>query len=144
MENIKEYLKNYIGQDFEFALLDGRKVISKCSHLDLFNLEIGEIMDCKPILKKLSDMTKEDAEAIIRMKWPKSYLSSPIKEIKISSFAMEGLIYSELYSDWHQVVVLYESLNPAQFHYLLSKGYWLWDEKAFTSGLILDSKNVKY
>lgn len=33
--------------------------------------------------------------------------------------------------------------SPAQFHYLLSLGIWLWDESAFDNGLIIDAGTIK-
>lgn len=136
MENIEEYLKYYVGQKCMVMTRSGERE----TEITLF--AIGR-SDVKPILKKLSDMTEEDAERLIRLKW-EGYEESEVKEVTITHYSVSAKWWSQKFEEWLHVFQLFGSLNANQLHYLLSKGYWLWDQSAFTSGLILDAKNVKY
>lgn len=94
----------------------------------------ADLSDVKPILSRLSDMTEEDAVESAGILGGASHLSreSQIFQIK------------ELFQNIHHGQTNVPGYRWMQLTvYLLSKGYWLFDESAFDSGIILDKKTLK-
>ncbi len=116
-------LKGVMESEFEpgryIALLTEPGVDPKEGNNEYFFIEVY-VEDVKPILSRLSDMTNDDATGI-------------------------GWGSASGFVAWQKSVKAIGNkivLNPEQFTYLLSKGYWLFDQSAFDSGLIIDRKTL--
>lgn len=134
MKNIEEYLKYYVGQTAWFTIggISGKCVID--------HKLLSQDVEVKPFLKKLSDMTEEEMIMVLHM-----HMSPGWKGVEVLAPTDDdwALRVEDRHGNRKSLYVSKKKFNPDTFHYLLSKGYWLWDDSAFTSGLILDAKNVK-
>lgn len=148
MSNITEYLKYYVGQkckvktlitdseesdvwetgNIVYALADGDCEV----FVDVDTFITVEAEEVKPILKRLKDMTEEDKLTLadilkVHYKLPESRIA-----------AIEDLV-----SKWGRVIHNVAPENyVAIFHYLISKGYWVFNEIAFDEGLVIDAKTL--
>lgn len=145
METIREYIHYYIGQKFRYNYVDSKAF---CVWMDITPYRLSKLDDAsidtiQIALKRLKDLTEEEAEQLLRLQWP-GYKDGEIKNIEVTSdHGVRGLWWSNVYQDWHKLITLFSNINSAQFHFLLSRGYWLWDESAFDKGLIIDAKTLQ-
>ena len=87
----------------------------------------------KPILRKLSSMTESEAKELAHI-----YTGDTITYTRIH----EGqIIFNYLVGDQVEENVFdIDIVNADCFTWLLSKGFWLFDERAFSEGLIIEAK----
>lgn len=97
-------------------------------------------LNAKLIVRKLSSMDTGEAKLFILSE--PFYTSHQVNIISVDDNPYIGIEYEIQYNDkgrfWHKYQSLVKGLTPARFHYLLSKGFWLWDESYFTDGLIIE------
>lgn len=132
MKDIKSVLHLYLGCKVQWesgkSIMTGKLIsvnqyYSECqayidTHKIGFNFATIKLSGIKPILSRLSDITLEDAKEI----------NIEMGQILLAQFPKEaGLKF----------------FTATQFMQLLSKGYWLFDESAFDSGVIIDKKTLK-
>lgn len=80
-----------------------------------------------PILKRLSDMTEEDAR----------YFFTDVT----GNYAVTNPKHLFQYNRWDHFNTSQAALAVTR---LLSKGYWLFDDSAFDQGLIIDAKTLNH
>jgi hypothetical protein len=132
MKDIKEVLHLYLYCQCQLQGDDHVKTFTLTTYnLNYYRAWISEI---RPILKRLSDMSEEDAISIAEILGGASHLTrdSQIHQVK------------ELLTDIH-----HKQTNVPGYRwmmltvFLLKKGYWLFGDEAFDQGLIIDSKTLK-
>jgi hypothetical protein len=144
-KDIKPYLPYYIGQKAEATSLEG--AVSKVTiDYQLLNDWDGWHERIKPILRKLSSMTEEEAKEFFDL-----HKTAIVTKVKANGpngvtveykwihddpdiFTEDGYCYSEV-----------GARTAGQFtvdktHYLLSKGFWLFGDDWFEEGLIIEKK----
>lgn len=111
MIDIKNYLHYYIGCDYWTSNSQGQINSKTLPHI--FEM-IDSGKKVQPILRRLSDMTREErTTANIWTLLPDKYPSHP------TGF-----------------------LTPAEFHALISRGFWLFGDEAFEQGIIIDAATL--
>lgn len=141
MDSIVEYLKYYVGRQATLYQPQYCRTINV--KVNGRNLNDGLL---KPIVRRLSSMNDEEAKELCLFLHPRK----TIDDIEVWSVTEEKLHYSDG-SKWYgygveelnDLYIIFGELSPEQFHYLLSKGFWLWDNSAFDKGLIIDSETLK-
>lgn len=125
-KDIKEYLHYYLGQQFmmtkpayhavhEFGLSSDTPFAMSGKFADYFHGDAVSA-EVKPILRKLENMTEEEA---INGGW------SSLGHFKHYCQGNNG------------------AFHPEDFHYLLSRGFWLFGDDWFDEGLIIDKETLK-
>lgn len=100
--------------------------------------------ECKPILSRLEDITDDDIkgligyEKLIEMYSGVEYRKERNRvdvnyDVDMEDFGKQPFYHS----------VKFYQLEPRQFHYLLSKGYWLFGNDWFDEGIIIDRKTLE-
>ncbi len=138
-KDITPYLKYYIGQECEYtnkSALPGERFLLTNGTI-LF--ASGNQEQFKLILRKLSSMTEEEAMEFVRCS---SFYSNTKHNLKLQEI-YRGSVHFEVQYDgvrrsWDKQQSLHGNYSPEHVHYLLSKGFWLWDESYFTDGLIIE------
>lgn len=130
---IKDYLHYYMGQEVMRYQDDGYRI--QLTPEEYFSITTFNIK-AKPILRRLEDMTEEDAFGFWRSRYPTQKL---LKANYLSPFfQVEYLEDGEIKSE-HKYI---HQLHAVNFHYLLSRGYDLFS--LIDNNLALDSKTLKY
>lgn len=126
---IKDYLKYYIGQQCQIADEDGKanKFILTAYNYNYYKEWHSDI---KPILRRLSSITEEE----------KLHIVENITHSHIAFSASNAEILTLFEEDKYLNRSRVMELLPEEFHYLIYRGFWLWDESAFTTGLIIEKK----
>ncbi len=130
MEDIKEYFKYYIGCECLYFNLGTSyspqkgKIISVMDDGMIELSGYGIVKEqyfryLKPILRRLWDISEEDARECYA----------------IGSIRLKGGVL--------QMKSGMNTLDANQFHYLLTKGYWLFGDDAFDKGLVIDAKTIE-
>lgn len=181
MDSIKEFLKYYIGcevlvDDNERGILIGADLIPNSAGQIYYNIQTDEMRlnegqdfcipfnddltdrsRIKPILRKLSSITEEEAIDIYTLerdnalhhptddhdvrKTPNGFIVVRLDLIDVHiHIGYEAQIWKTIQPIGKKP--FFEQVNnwPAIFHYLLSKGFWLWHPEAFDKGLIIEKQ----
>lgn len=120
-KDIRDYLKYYIGQE---AKMPGYTVI--ISHSLLADEHAMKHWAIRPILRKLESMTEEECLELQRL----------------SPFFIEGTDEKYIKNRLHVIkegMIAFRNLLPERFHYLLSRGFDLWN--LIDAGLAIDKEN---
>lgn len=130
--NIKDYLKYYYGGPaLEAVIVPGQELsFSDCTinSRTLFNIDKG-LFIVKPILRRLEDMTEDEAIELLGITVPyATYHSKDHSGLYWSGAGVSSAHLSFSYGD------------PRSFHYLLSRGFDLFG--LINAGLAIDSKTV--
>jgi len=131
MKDIKEFLHLYLGQRVIFNDAKHENQIDTLAYMNNLGDCGGheyewQAKNCQPILKRLSDMSEDDAIDIYKS----DFDGNNSKYGEQSNRYMKNYVYQNLKD--YKVVAL-----------LLKKGYWLFGDEAFESGLIIDSKTLE-
>jgi len=134
------YLKYYLGCDVEVTYEDenGNMCLKSEGTLSWDHNENSEWILCDEIdestgfefkmkLRKLSSMTKEEARECWHLCGGSYGVTNPKMALIDRTFKAEF---------WQQQWA-------TAFHYLISRGFWLWDETCFERGLILEKTENK-
>ena len=144
MKNIKPYLHYYVGQkclitksfpDPRFAQAGAEVFIDAV----VWNSVMSNDMEVQPILRRLSDMTEDDAKDIwgflnLNPDFDKTaeFHGGHTRKYYLMRFFTEK-INSQWTFDMYCLVV----------HKLCSMGYWLFGDEAFGTNQIIDQKTIK-
>lgn len=100
----------------------------------------------KLICKRPSDMTDEDAVELCKLQTPdKRHADVEVHDISHTDiwYTDGSKWYGDGVEEVNDLHVHFDALNPAQFAYLLFKGYWLFGNEYFDKGLIIDAKTIE-
>lgn len=113
----ENYFRYYIGQKVKW--IEGTTVTLT---VDLFaNIEKEEVWDdFTLLLRPLSTLTEEEAKELVRLVDPAIVEITRIQEVEIGYLTPYGNPDDERY-EW--IGMQMETFTPAQFHFLLSKGF---------------------
>jgi hypothetical protein len=126
MKDIKEVLHLYLYCQCQLQGDDHVKTFTLTTYnLNYYRAWISEI---KPILKRLSDMSEEDADECYY-------------DVMNGQRAVTNTIYAITNSSFFPSTNIFQMAAGVKF--LISKGYWLFGDEAFDQGLIIDSKTLK-
>lgn len=142
MDSIKEFLKYYIGCEVHsdqgtmtYRLWhisnDYRQILFKDKHGNEMWLPPGK---WKPCLRKLSSITEEEAIELARL----VAVSDEFINVKAIRMADGDLIVQWKYDSYNATGE--KVWSAEQFHYLLSRGFWLFGDEAFDKGLIIEKQ----
>lgn len=127
IDNIKEFLKYYIGCDFVSS--GAPSTILQLTPRHYKRWSESSAMLIKPILSRLSDITEENAVEIYN-------LIQPDFNYKVNnSYKLEVIKGWNLSSKTRY--------TPELVHYLINKQYWMFGDEAFEKGLVIDRKTLK-
>lgn len=151
-KNIAEFLHYYIGQK---CLINNEVLENKIDTITHINSN-GDIAgneyewlakDGQPILRKLEDMTEEEMRGLYRVKGIWAYIpEAHIKTIGFDKSNKNCITYSydgpEGGTGWRcgSESMYLNQLWPIQFHYLISKGFDLFN--LIDAGLAIDAKTI--
>lgn len=140
-KDIFEYLHYYIGQTAMHPGLKNPQAITGRWAQSMREKRI----QVKPILRKLESM--EDKEAIELAKFvtdPRYHKHIQIFQIKPNKIDfMDGTMWQgDGVEEYNDCEILFNYLSAAQFHYLLSRGFWLFGDDWFDEGLIIDKNTL--
>ena len=142
--DIKPYLKYYLGCQYKLTGYPANVTFDLTSFTLNAHSKVS-LSDVVPILKRLSDITEEDATAVCRLS-PYCKYPNDIEIVDVAKTHIHFIDGQECSGDgWSEtsdIHVCFVELNAEQFHYLISKGYWLFDPSAFDKGLIIDAKTI--
>jgi hypothetical protein len=132
MKNIKDYLHLYMGCEAQIQSAQNGVVINNpITGMTIHYASTGQTI-VKPILRKLSSMTEEEARDMIKF----IRGVAQIDQLIISNIC-------DIHIEWHFYDVRhiarwikFDELNPSQFQYLLSKGFDLFG--LIEEGLAID------
>lgn len=117
-----DFIPNSVGQIYYYIQTEEMR---KNEHVD-FSMPYNDHFDgesrIKPILRRLSSITEEEAKYILD-NYTFREIPMPLKE---KEFAVEI------------AKRLSEQMSVA--HYLISRGFWLFGDRAFKTGLIIEKK----
>ena len=77
------------------------------------------------LLRKLSSMTDDEKVELYDFMWPGEISVAKVLPLKYLYRIVDNIITTRLY-------------NPKIFHWLISKGFWLFGDEYFDAGLILE------
>lgn len=112
----------------------------------LLPVEKSGLEAIKPILRKLESMAEEEAHEICKLAIdPKYHDKIQIFEIKNQQIHfMDGTKWQgHGVEEFNDCYVHLKYLSATQFHYLLSRGFWLFGNDWFDEGYIIDKATVK-
>lgn len=134
MIELKEYLKYYIGCKVDVIGRSPSETILGYGLLEACD-ELERHSDIIPHLRKLSSLTLNEMTILIGMKVHlKRY---PVTDISFNDYAPEVSAIGFYYIGSKQYdCIRFDTLSPAQFHYLISLGVWLWSDEYFSDGSI--------
>jgi hypothetical protein len=135
MIDIKEYLKYYIGCD---VIVDGEEK-GKFVGASLVPNSVDQIYYNIHLYESYKD---EDEDFMM----PFNDDTSPDCRIKPILRRLENLTDKENKELGKAALNMFTnqiSYNADQFHYLLSRGFWLFGDEAFTEGLVIDAETLK-
>ncbi len=139
-QSIAPYLHLYLGQQAYWSIEGAKSTYHKVIDYDM--LQDADYIT--PILKRLSDMTEEDAKEYFELPTTAEIIDVDRRESSVwfsyrdPKFAIEDGYF-------HSSVGISENdrLTSDQFIFLLKKGYWLFGDEAFDKGLIIDAKTIE-
>lgn len=137
MEDVREYLHLYLGQKFVMKITN---TLSFDKYTAPMTFEVTALraaydkgdnhIDPILVLRRLDSMTEEEARECYNMverKYPgRGFIANPKCSITDYTFHADWSIFQ-----W-----------SIAFPYLLSKGFWLFDNSAFDKGLIIDKDKM--
>lgn len=105
----------------------------------------------KLILRRLDSMNNDELKEVLIKNFDPSSMDIVEQVITKAAFVKNvksnqpALVYIEN-STGKKAMYYFDinALSSNQFLYLLSKGFWLFDDQAFDEGLIIDAATVKY
>lgn len=120
MKKIEDYLHLYIGCETNFGKLVAIDYYSNYAVCLIENrLEAGDLKECKPILRPLSDMTEEEAKKLLTIRYHHPG-QEPIYQRHSSLCIDFKFYYSE--TKFSETQLDYDCLDAFSVHYLISIG----------------------
>lgn len=138
---IKDVLKYYIGQPCQMINEDDYTVKFTLTAYN-YNYYKEWHNDIKPILRRLSSITEEELTEIGKMwTWYENMQVSSEIHFDIRHEGNHKMVYDALITANEEMD---DRMSPIAYfqaaHYLLSRGFWLWGDEAFETGLIIEKK----
>lgn len=115
-KKIQDYLHYYLGCEGRMRHGEIQKLTTKILH-DV----LRGVIEFTPHLSKLEDMSEEELQECGNM---------------VYDFSAEPALNNHRPED-------FQLCAPEQYHYLISKGYWLFGNDWFDEGLIIDKKTLQ-
>lgn len=128
-KDIRDYYFYYIGQ---YCIYEGMVNPRKMTGSWMQSL-IDKGITVKPILRKLESMTEEEGKEFVNI----GVLDNGRKFRDITKYAVH------FFDRRSYGAIEFSTLHPQHFHYLLSRGFWVFGDDWFDEGLIIDKATIK-
>lgn len=147
---IKDYLKYYIGCQMMYS--SHHEPQDEQYTLSFDNIKEAIAFGDRPILRRLCSITEEEMRQLLIL-WfhpNEDIFLQTVAEIQLHTKEPqrhikhgEGIGYTVKHKDGNNIssgTLSFTRLNAAQFHYMIQQGFWLFDDEAFETGLIIEKK----
>lgn len=135
-KSIVPYLKYYIGCIRVFCERRNTELTLDGDLIDRFNEHHEDIADYKFLFRKLSSMTEEEKLKLFQVCFGEDH------NFDMFGFdTIEQIILADK-NGRSRVGISLKSMSIEGFHYLISKGFWIFDQSYFDLGIIIEKKMI--